>query len=335
MPRLTAQGDELERLLPHRDRNLLIDSVEIEDSGLVGRCRLKVEPGDPRGRDIFLRENEAGRPVLMEPALAEYLALSAVCLMADEAAGDRIAFFSAISRFRSLKEAAAGEELRGEVRRRRDKGRFRRFEGEVRDGRGEFLASAEIMAYLEDKASLGPAVATSHHGDTETRRGASLPAAAPMARRPVDAALFGWKSPEMVFIDERVDADPGGKSAAFKYTYPNDHPFCRGHFPEGPVMMGIAQWIAAVDAASLLVLERAGRGPGPGRAVCGADAEILRPSGAPVAEMRGMRLLLGERAGGALPARVLETRRVSFRGTVLPGQTVFVRVKLNEIEEPS
>jgi len=142
--------------------------------------------------------------------------------------------------------------------------------------------------------------------------------------------MFGWKRPEMVFIDERVHLSDDLSEATFRYTYPADHVFCAGHFPGNPIMMGIAQWIAVADAAAWLAFERVGAGivpPPDGRRR--ADAEIVRETGGLVTEVRGLIFTAEVSADGGIgPVRIERTRRVGFRDLVRPGETVFVRIRL-------
>jgi 3-hydroxymyristoyl/3-hydroxydecanoyl-(acyl carrier protein) dehydratase len=326
------EGADLEKLLPHRGLNLLVDAVRAErdKEGARGEGRLVVLPDDPLGRDIFLREAGSGRE-LIEPALAEHLALVAICVMSPDMKPGEIAFFSAISAFESERPALAGEELFSEVTRLRDRGRFRRFRGEVRGDEGAPSARAEIMAY------------TARPDDAAGRETAKALAPPDVAESSsVDRSRLGWKRPEMVFLDERTSLSADGASATFRYTYPPGHPFCAGHFPGNPVMMGIAQWIAASDAAFCLMSGQAPprrvQGARHGPVECRADAEIVRESGALVCEVKGLELEAAglrpaegpsaPQAGGA--ARVTRTRRVGFRDRVLPGETLYVRVRVTD-----
>ncbi len=313
------EGPAIEALLPHRGVNLLIDGVQLAEER-EGRSRLRVSSGDPQGRDIFLREGETGSGggyVMMGPALAEHLALSASCVLSRELKPGEIALFSRISKFELARGAAAGEELVSEVKRLKDKGNFRRFDGTVRGEGGGTVATAEIMAYTADPRQTA---------ESETAKLVAPPQIG--EARPVDRGLFAWKRPEMVFVDELVDLANDGQQATFRYTYPADHPFCPGHFPGGAVMMGIAQWMAACDAAAWLVHERAeSGGAAPTETRFRADAEIVRESGTLVAEVRGLVFSFASGAGGIAPLRVEATRRVGFRDLVRAGETIFVRVR--------
>ncbi len=321
------EGEALDEYIPHRGVNVLVDAVRVEGAGDSSRAegRISVSPGDTLGRDIFLRQDTAGGSVFIEPALVEHLALCAICGIYPEMGQDDIAFFSRISDFKLERDLRAGEPIRSEEKRLRDKGRFRRFVGELRGADGELAAAAEIMAYV------APAGSAEGRGESGKR------VAPPEVRevRPVERSLFAWKRPEMVFVDERVDISPDRTQATLRYTYPADHPFCAGHFPGNPVMMGITQWIAAADAATWLLFERAEAGlEAPGSRQRSADVEIIRSSGSLVAEIRKL-VLLAEAAPGSIPPpRIEKTRRIGFRDQVRPGETIFVRVRLSP-ETPS
>jgi 3-hydroxymyristoyl/3-hydroxydecanoyl-(acyl carrier protein) dehydratase len=319
------EGRALEEFLPHRGMNLLIDAVRLAGEGdeVRGESTLRVSSGDEQGRDIFLRGRDSdgdtlGR-VVMEPALAEHLALNAIYVMSPDMAPVEIAFFSTISKFELLREPAAGERLLSRVKRLRDKGRFRRFDGTVEDEGGGAVARGEIMAYAADPNDMGGG---------ETGKLVAAPVVAEV--RPVDRGLFPWKRPEMVFVDERVGTSEDGTQATFRYTYPSDHPFCPGHFPGNPLMMGVTQWMAACDAAACLAHERLSAGAGSPSGSLRADAEILRETGALVADVRGLVLSFRPGPGGVIgPVRVEATRKVGFRDLVRPGETIFIRVRIS------
>jgi 3-hydroxymyristoyl/3-hydroxydecanoyl-(acyl carrier protein) dehydratase len=320
-----TEGDALEAPIPHRGVNILIDSVKVvsDDGSERGESRLCLASGDARGRDIFLRGSADGGSVIMEPVFAEHLALSAICVIRSDMEADEIAFFSVISSFKVTREVRSGEHLSAEAVRLRDKGRFRRFHGIVRGEDGSTAAETDIMAYTaapapsSERRDSGKLVAPPESGE---------------ARR-VDPAAFGWKRPEMVFVHERTHLSPDMEQAVLRYVYPADHPFCPGHFPGNPVMMGITQWIAALDAAAWLLFERAEAGlAGAGASRWKADVDILRESGALVAEVKGLVFSGSVTPQGIGPLRVEGTRRVGFRDQVRPGEAIFMRARVAPLE---
>ena len=319
------EGDALKDMIPHRGVNILIDSERAvrDDESERSESRLCIAPGDERGRDVFLRRSAEGEAVLMEPVLAEHLALSAICAIRPDMQPDEIAFFSVISSFKLTRELRAGEHLSAEAIRLRDKGRFRRFHGIVRGEAGEIAAETDVMAYTaapepaSERRESGKLVAPPESGDV----------------RPVDGAVFGWKKPEMVFVSERTHLSPGMEQTVLRYEYPPDHPFCSGHFPGNPVMMGVTQWIAALDAAAWLLFERAEAGlVAAGASKWKADVDILRENGALVADVKGL-VFSGEvTPEGIGPLCIEGTRRVGFRDQVRPGEAIFMRAKVEPLE---
>ncbi len=319
------EGDALEGPIPHRGVNILVDAVRVvnDDESERGESRLCIAPDDAKGRDIFLRASADGGSVIMEPVFAEHLALSAICVIRPDMEPDEITFFSVISSFKLEREIRAGERLSAEAVRLRDKGRFRRFHGIVRGEDGTTAAETDIMAYT---AAPSPA---------SERRDSGKILAPPESgeARPVDPGVFGWKRPEMVFIHERTHISPDMDEAVLRYEYPADHPFCPGHFPGNPVMMGITLWIAGLDAAAWLIFERAEAGlAGAGTSRWKADAEILRESGSLVAEVKGLVFSGRVTPDGIGPLRVEGTRRVGFRDQVRPGEAIFMRARVAPVE---
>jgi len=319
------EGDALEDMIPHRGVNVLIDAERAvrDDESQRSESRLCIAAGDERGRDIFLRKGADGGSVLIEPVLAEHLALSAICAIKPEMQPGEIAFFSVISSFELVRELRAGEHLSAEAIRLRDKGRFRRFHGIVRGEDGATAAETDVMAYTaapapaSERRESGKLVAPPETGDA----------------RPVDAAVFGWKGPEMVFASERTHLSPGREQAVIRYEYPQDHPFCAGHFPGNPVMMGVTQWIAALDAAAWLLFERAEAGEvASGSSNWNADVDIMRENGAMVADVKGLTFSGEVTPDGIGPLCVKGTRRVGFRDQVRPGESIFMRTKVESIE---
>ena len=327
--RVILEGADLEKVLAHRGRNLIIDRDECFLSGgePFGRSTLSLQSGDPAGRDIFLRESASGGRAIMEFAFTEHLALNAICVLESVGGGleeGDLCYFASITNFRTHREVPEGMVARGAVSRKSDKGPFCRFKGEMSVDSGDPVAEADITSFTL-------------HGSEESPRdmrkaGEVVPAE---MSQPVERASFGWKRPDMVFVDEMITFDAAGKTAGFAYTYPGDHPFTIGHFPGNPVMMGITEWMSVSDAVSALVMELGRRGDAaPGTYIVGCSGELLRDDGTIVTEVKGMKKKLSLGNGGELgPPEILATRRVVFRDIVRPAEPLRVRARIDSLED--
>ena len=328
--RLIIEGADLEAALPHRGRNLIIDRDECyyEGEDPFGSSTVMLAPGDPAGRDIFLRGSSSGSgQAIMEFAFAEHAALSAICVLRRLCNGlgeDDVCYFASITNFTSEREAPAGEALRCFVSRKADKGPFRRFSGKMSLEGGEAVAKMDITSFTLRGSEEEP---------REMLKAGELVKAE--MSEPVDHAKFAWKDPSMVFVDEMISIDPGGRTAGFSYTYPGDHPFTAGHFPGNPVMMGVTQWMTVSDSAAWLAGELVRRGEiDPGERKLRCSGELLRDDGTVVAEVKGTvkRMTLGP--GGELGApQLLANKRVVFRDMVRPGEPLRIRARIEKVDE--
>jgi 3-hydroxymyristoyl/3-hydroxydecanoyl-(acyl carrier protein) dehydratase len=326
--RIVLEGKDLEGALAHRGRNLIIDRAECfsEDGEPFGESAITLSPGDATGRDVFLRDTADGGKAIIEYAFAEHLALNAICVLSSVGGGleeGDISYFASISGFTVERAVPAGVIARGHVARKSDKGQFRRFGGTMTLDGGEPVAKANITSYHLHVSEEPP---------REIRKlGEVVPSD---FSRPVDRSAFGWKRPEMVFVDEMVTMDAAGRTAGFAYTYPADHPFAAGHFPGNPIMMGITQWMSISDAASWLLRELVlAGGAAPGKYEMRCSGELLRDDGTIVAGVKGLRSSAAFGPAGEIgPRALLETKRVVFREMVRPEEPLRVRVRIDALE---
>ncbi len=324
--RVILEGPQLEGVLPHRGRNLIIDRDECytKEGEPFGEAALLLADGDEAGRDIFLR-GAAGGKAVMEFAFAEHLALNAISVLKSVGEGLKegdICYFASITGSKTSREIAGGEQLCSIVSRKADKGPFRRFSGAIATATGEPVAQCDINSFtlhLDDEAprdmlKKGEVVACE-------------------IDEPVDRAVFGWKHAAMVFVDSMVSIGEEERTAAFSYAYPADHPFAAGHFPGNPIMMGITQWMCVSDAAMWLARELVLRGAiaaGDLEIVC--SGELLRDDGTIVAEVKKMTKRCTIGAGGEVDApELVSTKRVVFRDMVRPGEPLRVRARITRI----
>jgi len=325
--RVVLEGRRLEKALAHRGRNLLIDRDEcyLEHGEPFGESTLTLVPGDPAGRDIFLRRTDSGGRAIMEFAFAEHLALNAICVLHSVGGGLQegdICYFASISGFKVEREVPAGAKALGRVGRKADKGPFRRFVGEMELAGVGPVAQVDITAFTLHISEEPPRDIrkTGEVVKVETRQA-------------VDRSAFAWKAPSMVFVDEMVSVHRAERTAGFAYTYPAGHPFTPGHFPGNPVMMGITQWMSVSDACLWLARElvRSGDIPAARHRIVGSG-ELLRDDGTIVAEVKGLdeSVTLG-RDGRIGPPTVSATKRVVFRDMVRPGEPLRVRARIESI----
>lgn len=280
--------DEMLEYMPHRGANVLIDSYE--DTGETsGRGTLTIAEGDPDGRDIFLAREDGGLRY-SSFFLVEHVALTSILILRADMGGGRLAYFSAISKFRSLGTAAAGTPLVSHVERGRDRREFRSFGARVETADGDPVLEVNFMAYLAARGA-------------RPDEGRSAPPAAEFGTPAADG--FPCRPPRMVFV--------GGPDGAGRYggVYPADHPLCAGHFPGAPVMMGMCQWLAVAQRAALEAPDGASEVTGDGR--------LVTADGRPVVEVAGLRLAVTKDAGRVTALRLRATRKVSFRDRILPG----------------
>jgi len=274
--------EEMLEYMPHRGRNVLIDEYE-ETSERSGRGTLTIAEGDAHGRDLFLVRGPAGRRI--SPFfLVEHVALVSVLILREEMGGGRLAYFSTVSRYENLGDAAAGETIVSNVARGRDRREFRSFKADLATAGGAPVASLTMMAFL---APLGSAPETGRApADTTEFDG-------------TDAGRFPGHDPALVFVPDAV--------------YPDDHLLCPGHFPGAPVMMGMTQWLTVAQAAALTAPA------GAVTEVSGSGA-LVRHDGEPVVDVTGMRLSVSRDPDGRVTDfRLLGTKRVAFRNPILPG----------------
>ncbi len=315
MLKFSAKGKELEKFLPHRGRNLLLDSIDIhgEGDGRQGFSSLGISDGDGSGRDIFLETAATGRMVSAF-AIVEHLALTSAVMIFRDIGEGKTPFFSTITGFSMNPgfDCRAGRRIKGLVVPLKGRGQFHRCKAVLLDDSGGEAASAEIMAVIMESGSSG---------NSEPGKVLEKPVIGP--ETPVAREVFRYKHRDFLFIDSESGRSDGPVLTA-RYTYPPGHPFAPGHFPGNPVMMGVSQWAAALDASVWLAHSR-GLAPGSFR----ADCEIVREDGSAVCEVKGLAFTWAGAAAGTCP-RILSTRRIGFRDVVKAGDTIYIRVSVEK-----
>ncbi|TVR43476.1 MAG: hypothetical protein EA402_09595 [Planctomycetota bacterium] len=288
--------------IPHRGPNLMPDTVWLAPDLQSSRSETTILPDDPRGRDCFWRLGADGMRYWNEPFLGELVALTGVPMLTEALNKEgKVAVFSAISKAEAPLPAPFHATLLGQAYITRSRSGFSQFNATLSVD-GEVVYRAEVMSGSAAMADI-----------VGGERSAQSPLAAGEALAP-----FPWKPSAMTFIDRILSDD--GKTLSLGYRYPETHPFVPGHFPEGPLMMGVTQWMAVADGLSLL-LQRRGQSSGE---FCG-QGSLTRADGTEVASARGLRLQLDQGI-----ARCLELRRIMFREVVRPGDELIINVSLED-----
>jgi len=294
----------LQAYLPHRGINLLPDTVTIADDGKSSISRTLVGENDARGRGVFMRRDGQGRTTWPEPVLAELMALTGVPLLHDQLSPNgQVAVFSMISQVTYGRLPRVDEEVIGHAKIERQRTGFTQFSTRC-ECAGETVFACEVMSGAATMAEI-------------TGGGPIRPLEDPMRGEAVDPALFTWKNPAFRFIDRIVEEDAAAKRLVCSYTYPTDHPCVPGHFPGAPLMMGVTQWQAAVDA-TWVARKRFGM---TGKVL--AQAKIAREDGSEILDVRDLVLT----CDGSTPI-ITANKRLAFRSPVRPGDGILVTVTL-------
>lgn len=307
MTGVTIDHQGLEAYIPHRGLNILPDRVDIDDDWKHATSRTVVTSDDPRGRAVFARQDVDGSPVWNEPFIGELLALTGVSMLRPRLEPrHQVAVFSAIRRVVFLRPVPMDQEVIGHAWLVRERGDFAQYRASLEHG-GEEVFTAEIMS--------GAATLAEIYGGPRAREADPFPAGTPAVEVP-------WKPAAMRFVDRLLTLDESAGTASAAYTYPADHPMVPGHFPGAPLMMGVTQYSAVIDAAWQVL---AGRGDGD--TVYRIDGTLVRPSGEEVMGVRDLRL----RLEGGRP-RLLATERIAFREVVRPGDHIRIDLRFAAVE---
>ena len=137
--------------------------------------------------------------------------------------------------------------------------------------------------------------------------------------------FFPGRDPRFVFVDGPLQVAADGRSGVFAYTYREEHPLTRGHFPGQPIMMGVTQLLAIADAAQWLAAELRDAGALDGSAALTVCGKLLGADDSLVCSVGALEL----RAWPGSPILELTAaRRVSFRRMVAPPEVLKVEVEI-------
>ena len=296
MTEIQLNHEQLADYLPHRGPNLMPDTVWLADDLQSSRSVTHIPEGDAREREWFYRTGADGKRYWNEPFLGELIALTGVPMLTESLNKEgKVAVFSAISKAEAPIPAEFHAEIIGEAKITRARSGFAQFVADLKIN-GEVVYQAEVMSGSASMANI-------MGGERSAQD--SIPSGDVF--KP-----FSWKPSEMTFIDRIISQTDSEVQAG--YRYPANHPFVPGHFPDGPLMMGVTQWTAMGDA---LVALAQTKGLSDGSYI--GQGSITRQDGSEV--VNGRDLALEIRDG---QPRLTGARRIMFRDVVRPGDELLI-----------
>lgn len=309
---MNLSQDQIKDRIPHRFENLLLDSFQSEQAG-EGQFSVNIAENDPLDRNIFTKWKFDDKRVLLPTVAMEIVALASISDAGSLPEGE-IAIFAAISNFERSGDLNCEGPLTGSVKKRGDKGGFYRYSSTINAGDQNGSATGDVMAFHTSIDHVST--------PSEDKKRIVLPKA--NQNIPIEKPSF--KSPDMFALDSLVYRDPAGQDIICSYIYPKNHPLIKGHFPNQPMMMGVMQWMMVEDACFVLAkaFQKEGR-EGNYSMTCNAD--LVKPDGTIVCEIKQAVVDVFINVDGMQDqTEVLSTKRVIFRDSVSPGETLLIHL---------
>lgn len=238
---ISLNKEDIKRGIPHRFENLLLDHLEINDNKDGGTSTVRISTSDPEGRDIFLKNHSPSKCVLIRPVMMEILALGSI-LSCGGVRNDQIVFFASVKNFVIENDLPEGLTATSSLKLLSKKQRFIRYRGMLSYNDNP-LCSCDLMAFYNTKEEF-------NNSQKVHTQDLSLPT---MSRSYAMDKNDRVKHPLMYHIDSLCHYDADEAIVHGIYTYPVDHPFTKGHFPDNPVMMGVMQLVGIEDLCLCLV----------------------------------------------------------------------------------
>lgn len=304
--------DKIEKGIPHRFENLLIDEVTMLSEN-DGNFEVTISADDSAGRQLFYRKPELDHPTILSPVLMEILALASISA-AGGVREDQLLLYAGIRNFQISRLPELGEKLTGYVKKKMQKGPLVQFKGEFRLNDIAY-ATGTMTAYVGSKTAL----LQSEGSETfikpnppliESELNYQLP------EGPTD------KSDLMRCCDRLINVNREENLITGQYTYPDTHPCIKGHFPDTPVMMGVMQMIAVEDLAFLFVNYENVRS----LTQVKCDAVILSLDGSIISELKQVELNPIKENGKYLGLSTKSVQKVTFKKRISPLDTVYIQL---------
>ena len=227
---IVIDQEKIKEHIIHRHENILLDRILLEaiDDG-KGNLEVCINENDSLGRDIFLTKKKQEHKVILTPVFMEIMALAAITCSGKVEEG-QVVFFTGISQFEKITDLPMGETCKGFVEKISEKKGFLKYKGDLKTESGKIAATGSMTAYFMQESE--------QEGDEGTKKTIELPSISQL--QPIDKQSYP-KQASMVLADSIAIISDA--SCIVSYTYPEDHPLNKGHFPGNPVMMGVMQWM--------------------------------------------------------------------------------------------
>jgi 3-hydroxymyristoyl/3-hydroxydecanoyl-(acyl carrier protein) dehydratase len=301
---ITADINEIQNRIIHRHENVLLDSVTYDPENTDdNELSITLSRGDTLNRDIFLKQKKRGEYVVVTSVFMEILALSCIITENKLKEGDMV-IFAAISNFKKLGEFPENTTITGNCVKISDKKGFLRYKGTLNNG-DTCIASGDMMAYF-----------TKEDTQAEIVKEEELPPLTMKKTLPINEEL---KSKWITMCDTLRHVDES--SCVTEYTYPDNHPFIKGHFPGNPLMMGVMQWLSIESCIFAYANEKGLKG----HHVLVTDAVIQKTDGSLVAEVKKAVIDVWiDDENIVSQAEIRETKKIVFRNMVKPTETIYI-----------
>jgi 3-hydroxymyristoyl/3-hydroxydecanoyl-(acyl carrier protein) dehydratase len=325
MTNIHLTQEDCKDYIPHRYENLMIDSIDIykDEKDNIGDFKLTITKDDPLGRYIFTQETQPDYKTFLSTVSTEIFALASI-VSVDKIPPGHLAFFASVSNFVKEKDHILGQEVIGKVQKIKAKANFFLFGGKLFNSQNQLISSGEMLASFIDVSNGFPQIAD------EDKKTVNFPAAN-INFNP--ASLNKTKSKTMFLSDKINYFNPENNECVSEYTFHDDHPLTKGHFPSNPVMMGIMQWLMAEDASLYVATELQKQGI-TGKYFILCDADILRQNGIVTTEIKDLKIEVNfsDNPASRNHTEIVATKRISFRDMVYKNTTLYAYLKNVRIE---
>ena len=308
---MTLHQEKIKEHIVHRYENLLLDTISISEQN-NGTLSLTINTPDPLNRDLFLKEYLNNKHVLSPPLFMEILALESI-VVSGKLAADELAIFAGISDFKVIAPYHANQKLTGSVKKINAKKDFLKYQGQL-ESNNQCVATGSMTAFFSKVSNLSTPTTPSEIRFEKT------------IKRSIDKKNR-HKPESMIITDQLIDIKKDSYTAI--YTYPNNHPLTKGHFPNNPIMMGVMQWMSIEDSLCFY-LEETNQA---GNNQWSCDAMIYNQDYVKIADLKQIQLTSWiNHKNIKNQTEITATKRINFRSMVKPNDSLYIHV-FNIIKE--